>query len=75
MVSQNIMNDLIEQLQDVDQRIGYLIHIKDTDSWGNLATFRDQVEQLKQSVFDMDAENFKTQVEKLDDAIRFLEER
>ena len=69
------MNDLIKQLQDVDQRIGYLIHIKDTDSWGNLATFRDKADQLKQSVFDMDAEEFKIQVEQLDDAIRFLEER
>jgi acetyl-CoA carboxylase carboxyl transferase subunit beta len=69
------MNDLIKQLQDVEQRIGYLIHIKDTDSWGNLTTFREEAEQLKQSVFDVDVEDFKTQVEKLDDAIRFLEER
>jgi len=75
MVPAFIMNDLLKQLQDVEQRIGYLIHIKDTENWGNLANFRDEAEQLKDSIFDLDAADFKVPLEKLDDAIRFLEER
>jgi acetyl-CoA carboxylase carboxyl transferase subunit beta len=69
------MNDLIKQLQGVEQRIGYLIHIKDTDNWGNLGNFRDEVEQLKQAIFDLDRKEFSGRLEKLDSSIRFLEER
>jgi len=69
------MNDLIKHLQDIDQRIGYLIHIKNTDNWGNLVNFRAEAEQLKQSIFDMDKTKFKIKLDTLDDSIRFLEER
>ena len=69
------MNDLIKQLQDVEQRIGYLIHIKGTENWGNLADFKSKAEQLKQSIYDLDAAEFSSSLEKLDDSIRFLEER
>ncbi len=69
------MNDLIKQLQDIEQRIGYLIHIKDTENWGNLADFKSKAEQLKQSIYDLDAAEFSSSLEKLDDSIKFLEER
>ncbi len=75
MVSAYIMNDLIKQLQDIEQRIGYLIHIKDTENWGNLANFRKEAEQLKHSFYDLETADFQAPLEKLDDAIRFLEER
>ena len=69
------MNELIKHLQDIDQRIGYLIHIKDTDNWGNLANFRIEAEQIKESIFDMDKTELKAKLDTLDDSIRFLEER
>ena len=69
------MNDLIKHLQNIDQRIGYLIHIKNTENWGNLVNFRAEAEQLKHAVFDMDKTAFKKQMDTLDDSIRFLEER
>ena len=69
------MNDLIKQLQEVERRIGYLIHIKDTDGWGNLADFRSKAEQLKNSIFDLDKTEFAVRLEKLEDSVRFLEER
>lgn len=69
------MNDLIKQLNDVDQRIGYLIHIKNTDTWGNLANFREEVEHLKQSIFEVDNETFTVWIDRLDESIRFLEQR
>lgn len=69
------MNDLIKHLQELDQRIGYLIHIKDNDKWGNLADFREKAEQLKKSVFDLEKSAFSERLEKLEDSICFLEER
>ncbi|MCW5199103.1 acetyl-CoA carboxylase carboxyl transferase subunit alpha/beta, partial [Desulfobulbus sp. F3] len=69
------MNDLIKQLQELDQRIGYLIHIKDSDSWGNVAEFRRKSEQLRTAVFDISRDEFATRLGKLEDSIRFLEER
>jgi acetyl-CoA carboxylase carboxyl transferase subunit beta len=69
------MNDLVKQLHAIDQRIGYLIHIKHTDKWGNLAEFRQKAEQLKHTVFDMDRAEFSARLEKLEDSVRFLEER
>uniref|UniRef100_UPI004057702F acetyl-CoA carboxylase carboxyl transferase subunit alpha/beta n=1 Tax=Candidatus Electronema sp. TaxID=2698783 RepID=UPI004057702F len=69
------MNDLIKQLQELDQRIGYLIHIKDSDSWGNVAEFRRKSEQLRTAVFDISRDEFAARLGKLEDSIRFLEER
>ncbi len=69
------MNDLIKQLQDIEKRIGYLIHIKDTDKWGNLSNFSDEIDQLKNAVFDLDKQEFSKRLDKLDQAIHFLEER
>ncbi|MCI5145926.1 MAG: hypothetical protein D3923_10455, partial [Candidatus Electrothrix sp. AR3] len=60
-----MMNDLIKQLQETDQRISYLIHIKDTDKWGNLAEFRDKAAELKNSIFDLDRAEFSARLEKL----------
>ncbi|RWX46734.1 acetyl-CoA carboxylase carboxyl transferase subunit beta, partial [Candidatus Electrothrix communis] len=67
------MNDLIKQLQRVDQRIGYLIHIKDNSEWGNLAELQEKAEQLKSAVFDLDKAEFSARLEKLEDSVRFLE--
>ncbi|MCI5210787.1 MAG: acetyl-CoA carboxylase carboxyl transferase subunit alpha/beta, partial [Candidatus Electrothrix sp. ATG2] len=69
------MNDLIKQLQRVDQRIGYLTHIKDSADWGNLADFQEKAEQLKHAVFDLEKADFSARLEKLEDSVRFLEER
>ena len=69
------MNDLIKELQSVDQRIGYLIHIKDNSEWGNLAEFQEKAEQLKNAIFDLDKAEFGARLEKLEDSVRFLEER
>ncbi|CAK8720981.1 Acetyl-coenzyme A carboxylase carboxyl transferase subunits beta/alpha [Candidatus Electrothrix gigas] len=69
------MNELIKQLQGIDQRIGYLVHIKGNADWGNLSEFQKKVEQLKQTVFDMGKDTFRMQLEKLEDSVCFLEER
>jgi acetyl-CoA carboxylase carboxyl transferase subunit beta len=69
------MNDLAKQLKKIEQRIGYLIHIKGSASWGNLTGFQADCEALKKSLFDMDKETFAARLEKLESGIAFLEER
>ena len=50
------MNDLVKQLKKIEQRIGYLVHIKGSASWGNLSGFQSDCETLKKSLFDLDKE-------------------
>lgn len=69
------MNDLTKRLKNIEQRLGYLIHIKNTDSWGNLTGFRADCEELKQSLYDMDRDRFIRRLDKLENGIGFLEER
>ncbi|BCO07904.1 hypothetical protein GF1_02800 [Desulfolithobacter dissulfuricans] len=69
------MNDLLKKLQDIEQRISCLIHIKDTDNWGNLSVFRDECEQLKNSFYDMDEDALGAALIRLEEAVVFLEER
>jgi len=69
------MNDLAKQLKNIEQRISYLIHIKNSSSWGNLSGFKGDCEKLKNSLFDMEKEHFSNKLDKLDKGISFLEER
>ena len=69
------MIELTKRLQKVEQRIGYLIHIKNTDKWGNLAGFQTDCAKLKDSLYDMDRDIFTHRLGKLEDGINFLEER
>jgi acetyl-CoA carboxylase carboxyl transferase subunit beta len=54
------MNDLTKRLKKIEQRISYLIHIKNTGSWGNLSGFQADCETLKKSIYDMDRESLPT---------------
>ncbi len=69
------MNELLKKLQNIEQRIGCLIHIKDTENWGNLSVFKKDCENLKKLLYEVDELEFTQQLEKLDNSIRFLEER
>ncbi len=69
------MNDLLKQLHDIEQRIDYLIHIKDAADWGNLSVFKEACAKLKDSVYDMKEDEFAGQIGKLEESIRFLEVR
>lgn len=69
------MNELLKKLQDIEQRIGCLIHIKNTESWGNLSIFKKDCEELKGLLYEVNEQAFTTKLDKLDNSIRFLEER
>jgi len=69
------MNELLKKLQDIEQRIGCLIHIKNTENWGNLSVFKKDCEDLKAGFYEVDGQEFIRQLDKLDNSVRFLEER
>ncbi len=69
------MNELLKKLQDIEQRIDCLIHIKNTENWGNLSVFKKDCEDLKAGFYEVDRQKFTRQLEKLDNSVRFLEER
>ncbi|PIE65606.1 MAG: acetyl-CoA carboxylase carboxyl transferase subunit alpha/beta [Desulfobacterales bacterium] len=69
------MNELLKKLVKIEERINYLLQVKDYENWGNLEGFKKTCEQLKQNVYDHTEEQFKAELRKLDDSIRFLEDR
>lgn len=69
------MNDLAKRLKNIEQRIGYIAHIKNTDSWGNLSGFKADCEKLANSLFDLEKEEISARLDKLNRGISFLEER
>ena len=52
------MNELLKKLQDIEQRIGCLIHIKNTENWGNLSVFKKDCEDLKAEFYEVDKQEF-----------------
>lgn len=69
------MNEQLKKLQNIEQRIDYLTHIKNTDQWGNLAVFKRNCDELKSQRYDLDEKDFDLKIEQLGNSIRFLEER
>jgi len=69
------MKEQLKQLQNIEERIDYLIQIKDYSNWGNLDGFKEKSQKLKQTVYDFDEEELSAEIRKLNDSICFLEER
>ena len=69
------MSELLKKLQDIEQRIGCLIHIKNTEDWGNLSVFKKDCEDLKNRRYELDEDELAEKIQRLDDSIQFLEER
>jgi acetyl-CoA carboxylase carboxyl transferase subunit beta len=69
------MKEQLKQLLKIEERIDYLIQIKDYSNWGNLDGFKAGCERLKQNVYDLPDDQFRGEVKKLHDSIAFLEER
>ena len=69
------MNEQLKQLQKIEERIDYLIQIKDYSNWGNLEGFKATCEQLKVTIYDYSAEEIAGEIRKLHESISFLEER
>ncbi len=69
------MKELLKQLGKIEERINYLLQIKDFSNWGNLDGFKKNCDQLKHSVYDLTEEKLAVEIRKLNESITFLEER
>lgn len=69
------MKELLNQLGKIEERINYLLQIKDFSNWGNLDGFKKNCDQLKHSVYDLSEEKLAVEIRKLNESISFLEER
>ena len=69
------MKELLKQLLKIEERINYLLQIKDFSNWGNLDGFKKNCAQLKHSFYDLTEEKLAAEIRKLDESISFLEER
>ncbi len=69
------MKEQLKKLLKIEERINYLIQIKDFSNWGNLDGFKETCDRLKLTVYDHTEEQLTNQINKLDDSITFLEER
>ncbi len=69
------MIELLKLLQKIEERINYLIQIKDFTNWGNLFEFQETCTKLKQNPYDYTEEQLQMEIRKLNESISFLEER
>jgi acetyl-CoA carboxylase carboxyl transferase subunit beta len=69
------MNEQQKKLSKIEERINYLIQIKDFSNWGNLDGFKKNCDRLKNTVYELSEEQLILEIRKLEESISFLEER
>lgn len=69
------MEDLRKRLLKTEERISYLIHLKDGDEWGNLAGLRDKFNLLRDKFYDFSEDELNEEIRTLEDSLSFLEAR
>ena len=69
------MDDLRKRLHKTEERLTYLIRVKDSSTWGNLAGFQEKYTHLKDSFYDYREEELSEKIHELEDALSFIEER
>ena len=69
------MKELLKQLLKIEERINYLLQVKDFSNWGNLDGFKKNCDLLKHSFYDFTEDKLAAEIRKLDESISFLEER
>jgi acetyl-CoA carboxylase carboxyl transferase subunit beta len=69
------MQDLIKRLLKAEERINYMIHVKEDPNWANVSGIQGKFVRLKDAFYDYSEEDMTSEVRSLEDAISFLEER
>ena len=69
------MDDLRKRLHKTEERLNYLIRVKDSSTWGNLSGFQEKYTFLKNSFFDFKEEELAEKIHELEEALTFIEER
>ncbi len=69
------MDDLRKKLHKTEERLNYLIRVKDSSTWGNLSGFQEKYTHLKDSFYDYEGEKLAEKIHELEEALTFIEER
>jgi acetyl-CoA carboxylase carboxyl transferase subunit beta len=69
------MDDLRKRLHKTEERLNYLISVKDSSTWGNLSGFQEKYTHLKNSFYDFKEEELSEKIHELEEALTFIEER
>ena len=69
------MDDLHKRLLKTEERLNYLMWIKDSSTWGNLSGFQEKYTLLKDSFYDFSEEELEEKTRLLEDGLAFIEGR
>ncbi len=69
------MEDPRKRLLKIEERINYLVQVKDSEEWGNLGGFAAQQKELRKKFYDYSAERMAEELHKLEESISFIEAR
>ncbi|HIJ78086.1 MAG: acetyl-CoA carboxylase carboxyl transferase subunit alpha/beta [Desulfobulbaceae bacterium] len=69
------MEDLRKRLLKTEERLSYLIHLKDGDEWGNLVGLREKFNLLRDKFYDFSEDELGEEIRALEDSLSFLEAR
>ncbi|MEN8139837.1 MAG: carboxyl transferase domain-containing protein [Thermodesulfobacteriota bacterium] len=66
------MQEIRKRLQIIDDRISYLIQVKGTDDWGNLAGLQERFVQVRDNLFDIAPDDLSQRLRTMEEEIVFL---
>jgi acetyl-CoA carboxylase carboxyl transferase subunit beta len=69
------MDDLHKRLLKTEERLNYLMWVKDSSTWGNLSGFQEKYTLLKDSFYDFSEEELEEKTRLLEDGLAFIEGR
>jgi len=69
------MDDLRKRLHKTEELLKYLIRVKDGSTWGNLSGFQERHNHLKNSFYDYSENELAENIQELEEALTFIEER
>jgi acetyl-CoA carboxylase carboxyl transferase subunit beta len=69
------MDDLRKRLLKTEERLNYLMWVKDSSTWGNLSGFQEKYSHLKDSFYDFSEEELAEKIRLQEDGLAFIEGR
>jgi acetyl-CoA carboxylase carboxyl transferase subunit beta len=69
------MEEIRKRLTKLDERVEYLIQIKDGLEWGNISGLKEKIDTFRKSLYDFTEEQMELEMVRLEESISFLETR
>ncbi len=69
------MQEIRKRLLKIDERINYLIQVKGSSAWGNVAGLQERFGSVRAAIFDLSQDALLAKIKGLEDELILLEER